>query len=52
VKSEDLQVGMLIKVEDNYIIPADIVLLTSTNSRGIAFVDARNLEGEVSHLIH
>ena len=49
VKSEDLLPGMIVKVEDNYIVPADIVLLTSTNSRGVAYIDSRNLEGDSGH---
>ena len=48
VKTEDIQPGMLVKVEDNYPIPADMILMTSTNSRGVAYVDTRNLEGDVS----
>ncbi len=41
-----MQVGELIKVEKDSFFPADLLLLSSTNDDGIAYVETVNLDGE------
>jgi P-type E1-E2 ATPase len=41
-----LQVGEVVKVERDSFFPADLLLLSSTNDDGIAYVETVNLDGE------
>ncbi len=41
-----LQVGEVLKVEKDTFFPADLLLLSSTNDDGIAYVETVNLDGE------
>lgn len=41
-----MQVGEVIKVEKDSFFPADLLLLSSTNDDGIAYVETVNLDGE------
>ena len=43
-----MQVGELIKVEKDYYFPADLLLISSTNDDGIAYVETMNLDGETN----
>ncbi len=42
------QVGELIKVEKDHHFPADLLLISSTNDDGIAYVETMNLDGETN----
>ena len=44
-QSRDLHVGDLVYVEANEAIPADMVLLLSSNEEGIAYMETSQLDG-------
>ena len=48
VKSQQLQVTDIVKIEANQQIPADVVLLACANTQGLAFVNTMNLDGETN----
>ncbi|CAN1174452.1 Phospholipid-transporting ATPase 1 [Linum perenne] len=43
---KDIQVGEIIKVEANGTLPSDMVLLSTSDSTGVAYVQTINLDGE------
>jgi len=43
-----VQVGEIIKVEKDHFFPADLLLVSSTNDDGIAYVETMNLDGETN----
>lgn len=43
-----MQVGEIIKVEKDHFFPADLLLVSSTNDDGIAYVETMNLDGETN----
>lgn len=43
--SRDLHVGDLVYVESNEAIPADMVLLLSSNEEGVAYMETSQLDG-------
>ena len=45
-KWEDIKLGDIIKINKNEIIPCDIILLESSESNGICFVEPKNINGE------
>ncbi|CAN0908731.1 Phospholipid-transporting ATPase 1 [Linum grandiflorum] len=45
-KWKDIQVGEIIKVESNGTLPSDMVLLSTSDSTGVAYVQTINLDGE------
>jgi phospholipid-transporting ATPase len=48
-KWQDLRVGDIVRVSKNQFIPADLVLLASSDFRkGLAFVETKNLDGETN----
>lgn len=47
-KWEDIHPGYIIKIQKEDLIPADTMLLYSSNSSGIAYVDTLNLDGETN----
>lgn len=47
-KWKDLKVGDVIKLESDEWVPADIVLLTSTNEMGETFIETMALDGETN----
>ncbi|EGR30477.1 p-type ATPase, putative [Ichthyophthirius multifiliis] len=46
IKWKDIQIGDIIKINNGQIIPSDILLITSSDENGIAFVETSNLDGE------
>ncbi|XP_053599624.1 probable phospholipid-transporting ATPase IA isoform X4 [Plodia interpunctella] len=48
VRWERLQVGDVCKVFNNQFFPADLVLLASSEPRGISFIETSNLDGETN----
>lgn len=48
IKWEDILVGDIIKVYKNEQIPADIVLISTSDLNGMAFIDTCNLDGETN----
>ncbi len=43
----DINVGDLLRIDEDSEIPADILLIKSNDAKGIAFVNTMNLDGEV-----
>ena len=46
IQSQEVKLGDILLVQDEEFIPADMVLLSSQNSKGLAFVNTMNLDGE------
>lgn len=49
VKSRELLVGNIVKVKENEQIRADMVLLESSDSEGIAYIETSNIDGETDY---
>ena len=47
-KSLDVQVGCILKVVENQFFPCDMLMLTSSLPKGIAYVETKNLDGETN----
>jgi phospholipid-translocating ATPase len=47
---EDIQVGDVIKIIKNKEIPADVLLISSSQKNDKVYVDTKNIDGEVSPL--
>ena len=48
IQTQAIAVGDIVKVNNNEQIPADIVLLTTSNPQGLSFVNTMNLDGETN----
>ena len=46
--TQDIQVGDVVLTEQNEFFPADILLLQSSNSKGVAYIETANLDGETN----
>ena len=46
IKSEDLRVGQIIKISENEVFPADIILLGTSNKDLSAYIETSSLDGE------
>ena len=49
VKWQDLKVGDIVHLAGNEKIPADILLLSSSDEANICFIDTQNLDGEANN---
>ena len=45
---KDLHVGEIIRVDDENFVPADIVILKSSDAKGTCYVETKNLDGETN----
>jgi P-type E1-E2 ATPase len=45
---KDLRPGQIVKVESEQFIPADMVLLKSTNDKGSVYIETKSLDGETN----
>ncbi len=45
---QDIQVGMVLRLFDDEAIPADVILLHSSNKNGMAYVTTAGLDGETN----
>jgi P-type E1-E2 ATPase len=41
-------VGNIVKIKENEFFPADMLLLTSSDSKGICYIETKNLDGETN----
>lgn len=48
MRSEQLQVGCIVKVRQDEAFPADLILVKSSLPRGICYVETKNLDGETN----
>lgn len=44
----DLKVGNIVKIVNDEYFPADLVIFTSSDSKGIAYIETKNLDGETN----
>ena len=44
----DVQVGDFIRIQENQFFPADMLLISSTEPEGMAYVETKNLDGETN----
>ena len=48
VQTQEIRVGDIVKVEDDESFPADLLLLSCQDSKGLSFVNTMNLDGETN----
>ena len=46
--SEEIEVGCLVKVHEGENFPCDLILVQSSLSKGISYVETKNLDGETN----
>jgi phospholipid-transporting ATPase len=49
VKWKDIKVGDVIRLESDDFIPADVILLSSSEPEGFCYIETSNLDGCVPH---
>ena len=45
---KDIRVGDIVMIKNNESIPADIIVLSTSNAQGICYVETKNLDGETN----
>ncbi len=45
---QDLKVGELVKITKDEFFPADIMILSTSDKKGICFIETKNLDGETN----
>jgi phospholipid-transporting ATPase len=45
---QDMKPGMLVKIYEDEFIPADVIVMNSTDPKGGLFVETKNLDGETN----
>ena len=45
---KDLAVGSVIKVFNDDFLPSDVILLKSSEAKGICYIETKNLDGETN----
>ena len=48
IRSEDIKVGDILRVEEDDSFPCDLVLLSAANDEGKCFITTANLDGETN----
>ena len=48
IEWQKIKVGSIVKVEENQYVPADMILLHSSGTKGTCYVETKNLDGETN----
>ncbi|XP_076370308.1 phospholipid-transporting ATPase IF-like isoform X1 [Tachypleus tridentatus] len=51
-KSQNIQVGDIVKVKSDEEFPCDLVMLSSSNTEGVCYITTANLDGETNLKVH
>ena len=51
IKSKDIHVGDIVRVEDDESFPCDLILISSSNSEGKCYITTANLDGETNYKV-
>lgn len=45
---KNLKIGHIVKVEENQYLPADLLILKTSDPKGACFIETKNLDGETN----